>query len=79
MVLLEARVARDRASSPAARCARVLESAGIQDILTKSLGTKNPYNVLRATIAGAQAAQERRDGREARGKTVEDLQAEVTR
>jgi len=57
----------------------VMESAGVADILTKSLGTKNPHNVLRATFAGLQSLKEAHDVAKVRGKSVEALQQEMTR
>jgi small subunit ribosomal protein S5 len=35
---------------PAARCALVFETLGIQDVVAKSMGSSNPYNMVRATI-----------------------------
>lgn len=55
----------------------VLESAGIQDILTKSIGTKNPGNVLRATIAGLQALTHADEVAKTRGKSVEEIEEQA--
>jgi len=51
----------------------VMESAGVQDILTKSLGTKNPHNVLRATMQGLAELRDAEMVARTRGKAVEDL------
>jgi small subunit ribosomal protein S5 len=51
----------------------VLESCGVQDILTKSLGTANPQNVLRATIAGLMSLRNAEQVARRRGREVHDL------
>jgi small subunit ribosomal protein S5 len=38
------------ASSPAVRCAPVFDTLGMQDVVAKSLGSSNPYNMVRATF-----------------------------
>jgi small subunit ribosomal protein S5 len=57
----------------------VLESAGVQDILTKILGTKNPHNVLRATFEGLQSLRNAGVVARMRGKAPEDLVQEAGR
>lgn len=37
----------------------VVEAAGIHNVLTKSIGTKNPYNVIKATFDGLQQLREK--------------------
>jgi small subunit ribosomal protein S5 len=56
----------------------VLEAAGVQDILTKSLGTANPQNVLRATIAGLRSLRSAESVAKRRGIEVHALGLEVT-
>ena len=51
----------------------VLELAGIRDILTKSQGSDNPNNVVRATIQGLLSLKDVKDVAALRGKTVEEL------
>ncbi|WP_442597507.1 30S ribosomal protein S5 [Neobacillus sp. D3-1R] len=51
----------------------VLELAGVQDILSKSLGTNTPINMVRATMNGLTQLKRAEDVAKLRGKSVEEL------
>lgn len=51
----------------------VLELAGVQDILSKSLGSNTPINMVRATMNGLTQLKRAEDVAKLRGKTVEEL------
>ena len=51
----------------------VLEAAGIKDIVTKSIGSNNKINMVRATLAGLKQLRSAEQVAAMRGKTVEEL------
>jgi len=51
----------------------VIESAGIKDILTKSHGTNNPINTVRATLAALQELRTAQQVADLRSKEVEQI------
>jgi small subunit ribosomal protein S5 len=51
----------------------VLELAGVKDIFTKSIGTSNPTNVVKATMAGLDELKTVEEIAALRGKTVEEI------
>ena len=51
----------------------VIQAAGIPNVLTKSIGSANPHNVVKATMDALMQLRDREEVARARGKTVEDL------
>jgi small subunit ribosomal protein S5 len=51
----------------------VVESCGIHNVLTKSLGTANPHNVVRATFAGLMDLKDPAQVARFRGKEEAEL------
>src|SRR5437868_14569665 len=51
----------------------VMTSVGVQNILTKSLGTANPHNVVKATFVALSKLRDRQSVANMRGKAVEEL------
>ncbi len=51
----------------------VIQSAGIQNVLTKSIGTANPHNVVKATFDALKKLRDRQEVATMRGKAAEEL------
>jgi small subunit ribosomal protein S5 len=51
----------------------VMTSAGIQNVLTKSIGSANPHNVIKATFAALDGLKDRKAVASLRGKVAEEL------
>jgi len=51
----------------------VMEMAGVHDVLTKVIGSRNPHNVVKATMQGLMELRSAEQVAQKRGKTVEDF------
>ena len=55
----------------------VFEVLGVKDVLAKCIGTRNPGNVVRATIAGLEQMTTPGEIAAKRGKSLEEVMANV--
>jgi small subunit ribosomal protein S5 len=53
----------------------IMEAAGINDILTKCIGSRNPHNVVKATIEGLKALRSKETVAKMRGRDVHEMTA----
>jgi len=51
----------------------IMQAAGVRDVLTKSIGSNNPHNVVRATFAGLRLLRSAEEVARLRGKSVAEL------
>lgn len=51
----------------------ILESAGVKDVLTKQMGSSNPHNVVKATLAALMSIRDPKTIAEARGISLQEL------
>jgi small subunit ribosomal protein S5 len=51
----------------------VMTSVGIQNVLTKSIGTTNPHNVIKATFAALRSLKSRESVAAMRGKSLQEI------
>jgi len=51
----------------------LLESAGVKDVLTKQMGSSNPHNVVKATLAGLLSLRDARTVAQERGMSLQEL------
>jgi len=51
----------------------VMTSAGVQNVFTKSIGTTNPHNVIKATFDALKRLKNKEEVAAVRGKTAEEL------
>jgi small subunit ribosomal protein S5 len=51
----------------------VMQAAGVSNILTKSIGSSNPHNVIKATFEGLKSLRDPRDVARLRDKTIEEI------
>ena len=57
----------------------VFEMLGVKDVVSKSIGSQNPYNMIRATMDGLQKESIPRIVAQRRGKKVADILPKRTR